>query len=113
MAETEDFLAFLDINPLVMGHVLCIPKQEINYIFDMDDKLLAGLIKFAKLVAKAIDKTVECKRVGVAVIGLEVPHAHVHLVPLQTVGDINFSKEKLNPAAEDLAAMAKKLKDNL
>lgn len=79
----------------------------------MDDQLLAGLIKFAKLVAKAIDKTVECKRVGVAVIGLEVPHAHVHLVPLQTVGDINFSKEKLNPAAEDLAAMAKKLKDNL
>ena len=113
VAETEDFLAFLDINPLVMGHVLCIPKQEINYIFDMDDQLLAGLIKFAKLVAQAIHKTVECKRVGVAVIGLEVPHAHVHLVPLQTVGDINFSKEKLNPAAEDLAAMAKKLKDNL
>lgn len=112
VAENEDYLAFLDINPLVMGHVLCIPKKEVDYIFDLEDETLAGLILFSKKVAKAIDKTVDCKRVGVAVIGLEVPHAHVHLVPLQNVGDINFSKEKLSPSREELASMAKNIQSN-
>jgi len=113
VAETEDYLAFLDINPLVMGHVLCIPKKEVDYIFNLEDEMLAGLILFSKIVANAMDKAIECKRVGVAVIGLEVPHAHVHLVPLQTVGDINFSKEKLNPSQEDLALMANLIKAKL
>ncbi len=112
VAETEDYLAFLDINPLVMGHVLCIPKKEVDYIFDLEDETLAGLILFSKKVAIAIDKAVDCKRVGVAVIGLEVPHAHVHLVPLQNVGDINFSKEKLSPSKEELASMAKSIQSN-
>lgn len=112
VAETEDYLAFLDINPLVMGHVLCIPKKEVDYIFDLEDDTLAGLILFSKEVANAIDKTLDCKRVGVAIIGLEVPHAHVHLVPLQNVGDINFSKEKLSPSKEELASMAKSIQSN-
>jgi histidine triad (HIT) family protein len=112
VAETEDYLAFLDINPLVMGHVLCIPKKEVDYIFDLEDETLAGLMLFSKKVAIAIDKAVDCKRVGVAVIGLEVPHAHVHLVPLQNVGDINFSKEKLSPSKEELASMAKSIQSN-
>ncbi len=112
VAETEDYLAFLDINPLVMGHVLCIPKKEVDYIFDLEDETLAGLMLFSKKVAIAIDKAVDCKRVGVAVIGLEVPHAHVHLVPLQNVGDINFSKEKLSPSQEELASMAKSIQFN-
>ena len=112
VAENEDYLAFLDINPLVMGHVLCIPKKEVDYIFDLEDETLAGLILFSKKVAKAIDKTVDCKRVCVAVIGLEVPHAHVHLVPLQNVGDINFSREKLSPSSEALASMAKNIQSN-
>ena len=112
VAETEDYLAFLDINPLVMGHVLCIPKKEVDYIYDLEDEKLAGLMLFSKKVAIAIDKAVDCKRVGVAVIGLEVPHAHVHLVPLQNVGDINFSKEKLSPSKEELASMAKSIQSN-
>jgi len=112
VAETEDYLAFLDINPLVMGHVLCIPKKEVDYIFDLEDETLAGLMLFSKKVAIAIDKAVDCKRVGVAVIGLEVPHAHVHLVPLQNVGDINFSKEKLSPSSEALASMSKNIQSN-
>jgi len=112
VAETEDYLAFLDINPLVMGHVLCIPKKEVDYIFDLEDDTLAGLILFSKEVANAIDKTLDCKRVGVAIIGLEVPHAHVHLVPLQNVGDINFSKEKLSPSSEALASMSKNIQSN-
>ena len=113
VAETDDYLAFLDINPLVKGHVLCIPKKEVDYVFDLEDETLAGLMVFSKIVAKAIDKSVDCKRVGVAVIGLEVPHAHVHLVPLQTVGDINFSKKKLNPSSEELASIAKIIQSNL
>ncbi len=110
VAETDDYLAFLDINPLVMGHVLCIPKKEVDYIFDMEDDGLAGLVIFAKIVARAIKTSIDCKRVGVAVIGLEVPHAHVHLVPLHVVGDINFEKQKLNPSADALADVAEKIK---
>lgn len=95
IAEDNNFLAFLDINPLAKGHTLVVTKQEIDYLFDLDDDLLAGLNVFAKKVAKAIDKVMDCKRVGVAVLGLEVPHAHVHLIPINGLYDIDFSKPKL------------------
>ncbi|MBP1839323.1 HIT family protein [Formosa algae] len=93
VAETEDFLAFLDINPNAKGHTLCIPKQEVDKIFDLDDELYMGLMKFSKQVAKAVEKAVPCKRVGMTVIGLEVPHAHVHLIPLNAMEDALFSKK--------------------
>src|SRR4051794_13197157 len=95
IAEDENYLAFLDVNPLAIGHTLVIPKKEIDYIFNLDDKLLAGLHIFSKKVAVALEKAVPCKRIGVAVIGLEVPHAHVHLIPLNTMNDINFTRPKL------------------
>ncbi|HPM13521.1 MAG TPA: HIT family protein [Bacteroidales bacterium] len=113
IAETTDFLAFLDVSPLVMGHVLVIPKQEIDYIFDVDDDLLGRMMVFAKQVAIAIKKTVPCKRIGVAVIGLEVPHCHIHLVPMQTMSDINFMQPKLQPSQEDLATMRNAIVKNL
>ena len=113
ICEDEDHLAFLDIMPLVMGHVLVIPKREVDYIFDLSGPELAALWQFAQGVAKAVEKAVPCKRVGVAVIGLEVPHAHIHLVPLQTVGDINFTKEKLHPRESSLAEMAALIRTNL
>lgn len=106
VAEDDRYLAFLDIQPLVEGHVLVIPKVEVNYIFDIEDELLAGLILFAKRLAPAIQKAVPCKRLGVSVIGLEVPHAHIHLIPMNEVGDMNFSKRKLNPSSDDLAETA-------
>jgi histidine triad (HIT) family protein len=110
VAETSDFLAFLDINPLVEGHVLVIPKKEVDYIFDMDDETYAGLLIFAKIVAEGVKKAIPCKKVGVSVIGLEVPHAHVHLIPMNAVSDMNFSREKLNPSAEQLAVTAQKIR---
>jgi len=106
IAEDDQFLAFLDVMPLVEGHTLVIPKQEIDYIFDLDPEVLAGLMKFAQRIAPAIKKAIPCKRVGVAVIGLEVPHAHVHLVPLNRMLDINFSQEKLKLSQESLAKTA-------
>ena len=111
--EDEFFFAFLDINPLVEGHVLVIPKKETDYIFDLDDETYKGLWSFAKRIASAIEKAVPCKRVGIAVIGLEVPHTHVHLVPLNVMNDINFSKPKLNPSSEQLALMAVRIKKQL
>lgn len=111
VAETDLFIAFLDIMPLVMGHVLVVPKKEIDYIFDIEDEDLAAMNVFAKKVAHAVKKVVPCKRVGVAVIGLEVPHAHIHLVPMNTVGDINFSRPKLNPAKEELTLIADKIRE--
>ena len=110
VAETSDFLAFLDINPLVEGHVLVIPKKEVDYIFDMDDETYAGLLIFAKIVAEGVKKAIPCKKVGVSVIGLEVPHAHVHLIPMNAVSDMNFSREKLNPSAEQLAETGQKIR---
>ena len=110
VAETERCLAFLDINPLVKGHTLVIPKPEIDYIFDVDDDLLQELTVFAKKVAKAVQGAVPCKRVGVAVIGLEVPHAHIHLVPLNSMSDINFSKPKLNPPTDELIQTAESIR---
>lgn len=106
VAEDERHIAILDINPLVMGHVLVIPKQEVNYIFDLSDQALADLHLFAKKVSQALKKSVPCLRIGMAVIGLEVPHTHIHLVPLNSMDDINFSRPKLKPAQEDLAVMA-------
>jgi histidine triad (HIT) family protein len=109
IAENERFLAFLDVMPLVEGHVLVIPKAEVDQFFDLDPEVLAGLTVFAAGVARAIRQAIPCKRVGAAVIGLEVPHAHLHLVPLQTVGDINFERPKLKPTADELAAVAARI----
>lgn len=110
IAENDHFLAFLDVFPLVHGHILVIPKKETDYIFDIDDNELGEMMKFAKYVAKAQKKAVDCKRIGIAVIGLEVPHAHIHLVPLNEIGDINFAKPKLTVSQEELAAMAEKIR---
>jgi histidine triad (HIT) family protein len=109
IAEDERFLAFLDVMPLVEGHVLVIPKAEVDQFFDLDPEVLAGLTVFAAGVARAIRQALPCKRVGAAVIGLEVPHAHLHLVPLQTVGDINFERPKLKPTADELATVAARI----
>lgn len=109
IAETDEFLAFLDAFPCAPGHTLVIPKKEIDYLFDLDDQLYVGLMKFAKSLEPAIKAAVPCKRVGVAVIGLEVPHAHVHLIPMNSMSDMNFNK-KLSPTHEDLAKIADKIK---
>lgn len=113
IAEDDNFIAFLDIMPLVNGHVLVVPKVEVDYIFQLEDNILAGLMLFAKSLAPAIEKAIPCKRLGVAVIGLEVPHTHIHLVPLQEVGDINFTKAKLKPTAEELADVAGRIRSYL
>ncbi|MBX7205584.1 MAG: HIT family protein [Bacteroidia bacterium] len=110
IAETEEYLAFLDVFPLTAGHVLVIPKKETDNIFDINNEEFAGLHLFSKIVADAIRKAIPCKKVGVAVIGLEVPHAHIHLVPINEVGDINFAKPKLKPAPEELAATARAIR---
>jgi histidine triad (HIT) family protein len=112
VSENDDYIAFLDINPLVEGHVLVVPKEETDYIFDLEDEVLSKLHLFAKKVAKSIEKSVACKRVGVAVIGLEVPHVHIHLVPLNSMEDINFNKSKLNPSEDALKKMANKIGSN-
>lgn len=106
VGEDERFMAFLDISPLAKGHTLVIPKQEIDYLFDLDDNTLADMMLFAKRVAASIKKVVPCKRIGVAVIGLEVPHAHIHLVPLNHAHDIDFSRPKLNLEKTELAQIA-------
>lgn len=109
VAEDERFLAFLDINPIAKGHTLVIPKEEIDYIFEIPDLLLADLFIFSKKVALAIEKVIPCKRIGIAVVGLEVPHTHVHLVPLQTIYDIDFKKPKLKFSQEELHDIAGKI----
>ncbi len=106
VAENDKFFAFLDINPLAKGHVLVIPKKEIDYIFDMESDLYKEFWGFAMVVAKAVKKAIPCLKVGVAVIGLEVPHAHIHLVPMNEMNDINFAKPKLSFSQEELAATA-------
>lgn len=109
VAEDDSYIAFLDINPLVLGHTLVVPKKEVDFIFDLDDDTLAGLHLFAKKVAHAIRESVPCKRIGVAVIGLEVPHTHVHLVPMNSMGDLNFTRQKLSPSKQELEGIAKKI----
>lgn len=106
IAEDERFLAFLDVMPLAPGHTLVIPKQEIDYLFDLPDELLADLMLFAKRIAPALRQAVPCKRIGVSVIGLEVPHAHVHLIPMNSMQDVNFTQPKMKVSAEELAATA-------
>ncbi len=109
VAEDEDFLAFLDINPLAKGHTLVIPKKEINYIFDIEDETYQGLFLFAKKVARAMDKTIQCERIGVAVLGLEVPHAHIHLVPINGIYDIDFRKPKLKLGPDEFKMIAERI----
>lgn len=111
IAESDDFLAFLDIAPLQKGHTLVIPKKEIDYFFDLDDELLGDMMKFAKSVAEKIRNAYPCNRVGVSVIGLEVPHAHIHLVPINGMEDMNFSRPKLTLDEEELAEIAKRIKN--
>ncbi len=103
VAENDQFLAFLDIMPLVKGHVLVIPKREEDYIFDLEDEELAGMMVFAKNVARRMKIVLPCRKIGVTVIGLEVPHAHIHLIPINGIADMDFSREKLSFSAEDLA----------
>lgn len=109
IAEDENNVAFLDVYPLVMGHILCVPKTEVDYIFDLPTEQFTSLHLFSQKVAKALKSVVDCKRIGVAVVGLEVPHAHIHLVPLQTVQDINFSKPKLSPEKSEMIDMAESI----
>jgi histidine triad (HIT) family protein len=113
IAEGEKYFAFLDINPLQEGHTLVIPKVEVDYLFDIDDEVLAGMMVFAKKIAVALDKAIPSKRVGVAVLGLEVPHAHIHLIPLQSEGDINFSNPKLKFTPEEFSSIAEKIRKEL
>ncbi|KAF2079685.1 HIT family protein [Flavobacterium sharifuzzamanii] len=112
IAEDENYLAFLDVNPNAKGHTLCIPKQEIDKIFDMDEELYLGLMKFSKKVAAALEKTVPCKRIGIAVVGLEVPHAHVHLIPLNHMDEMRFI-DKVTLSKEEFEALAKDIQSNL
>ena len=112
IAEDENYLAFLDVNPNATGHTLCIPKQEINKIFDMEEDLYLGLMKFSRKVAKAVEKTVECKRIGVAVVGLEVPHVHVHLIPLHDMDDMRFQR-KVKLSGDEFEQLASAIRSNL
>ncbi len=109
VAESVDFLAFLDVNPLAEGHVLVIPKKEVDYLFDLDDEIYTELQIFAKIVAIALKKAVPCKKIGVAVIGLEVPHAHIHLIPMNNVNDMNFSRPKLHFTHEQMDTTMNKI----
>lgn len=110
IAENDEFLAFLDIQPLADGHTLVVPKQEVDYFFDLDEGLLSRINLFARDVANQLERAIPCQRVGVAIIGLEVPHAHVHLIPLQTVSDINFERPKLHRTPAELAATAERIR---
>ena len=112
VAEDENFYAFLDINPLKAGHTLVVPKKEVDYIFDLEDELYLGLMAFSKKVAKAIEANHECERIGIAVIGLEVPHAHVHLCPLEGMHDLNFNNPRVKLTNSEFAEIAKKIADS-
>ncbi|HIX45718.1 MAG TPA: HIT family protein [Candidatus Barnesiella excrementipullorum] len=109
VAEDDNYFAFLDINPITKGHTLVVPKHEVDYLFNLDDDEYKGLMLFAKKVAKALEKTIECKRVAVAVLGLEVPHAHIHLIPIQTEKDMDFFREKLSLPAQEMNDIATRI----
>lgn len=109
IAESDNYYAFLDINPLALGHTLVVPKVEVDYIFDLDDEIISGLTLFSKRVAKAIEKAIPCERIGLTIIGLEVPHAHIHLIPINGLNDMNFAKPKLNLSSDEFTAIAKKI----
>ena len=109
IAENDDYFAFLDINPLRAGHTLVVPKRETDYIFDLEDEYLAGMVVFSKKIALAIRKAIPCNRIGVAILGLEVPHAHIHLVPMDTMDDINFKNPKLKFSPEEFKGIAAKI----
>jgi histidine triad (HIT) family protein len=113
IAEDDNFYAFLDIFPLVKGHVLVVPKKEVDKVFDVDDKLLAQWLVFAKPIAKAIEKSFDCNRCGISVIGLEVPHAHMHLVPINTADDLNFTRPKLKLSEEEMKEVQAAILSNL
>ena len=113
IAEDEQFFAFMDINPVAVGHTLVIPKREDDYIFNLEDDEIGAMMVFAKKVAKAIEKAVPCKRIGVAVIGLEVPHAHIHLIPISQEGDMDFKKEHVHMSEEEFRAVQKRIVENL
>lgn len=110
IAEDDEFFAFLDINPVAVGHTLVIPKKEVDYIFDIDDQMLGRMMAFAKRVAQALETAIECKRIGLAVMGLEVPHAHIHLIPITKESDMNFFGKKKEMTQEELAAVAEKVR---
>lgn len=113
IAEDDKFFAFLDINPVAKGHTLVVPKEEVDYIFDLEDNLLSEMIIFSKKVGKAIEKTIPCNRVGISVIGLEVPHAHIHLMPIQHLHDMSFEKARLNFSPEEYKKIASSIAANL
>lgn len=113
IAENEKFYAFLDIFPLAKGHTLVVPKKEIDYIFDIDDELLGEMLVFAKKVGKAIENVVPCERIGISVIGLEVPHAHIHLIPISSITDMDFSREKLKLEASEFEALAAEISSHI
>jgi histidine triad (HIT) family protein len=113
IAEDERYFAFLDINPLMAGHTLVVPKKETDYIFDLDDESLTGMIIFSKKVAAGIKKAFPCQRIGVAILGLEVPHAHIHLVPMNSMEDVNFKNPKLKLTPEEFTAIAEQISKNL
>lgn len=113
VAETLEYLAFLDINPLTEGHLLVIPKKQVDYIFDLDSESYVGLMMFAQIVANGLRKAIPCERIGLSVIGLEVPHAHIHLIPINTMDDMNFSRPKLQLSEERLAEIAEKIREQL
>jgi histidine triad (HIT) family protein len=113
IAEDRRYFAFLDINPLQEGHTLVVPKQETDYIYDLDDEILAGLVLFSKKVAAAIKSAIPCNRIGIAVLGLEVPHAHIHLVPMNSMEDVNFRNPKLKLSQEEFQEIAEKIKKKI
>jgi histidine triad (HIT) family protein len=113
IAENEDFIAFLDIDPLVKGHVLVVPKTEVDKIFDLPENYLAGMLVFAQPVAKAIERSFNCKRCGISVIGIEVPHAHMHLIPINSANDLNFTRPKLTLKKEEMEEIQQKILKNM
>ncbi len=113
VAETLEYLAFLDINPLTEGHLLVIPKKEVDYLFDLDSETYVGLMMFAQIVAVGLKKAIPCERIGLTVIGLEVPHAHIHLIPMNTMDDMNFSRPKLKLSEERLTEIAEAIREQL